>query len=383
MAGVGDDRDCHDRGTLHRPEHSPLVPRVIDCSLLPVTLVTGATGFIGSHVARLLVERGDDVRATVRRDTDPAALKAAGIATVTADILDRRSVRRAMSGVDRVFHIAGAISFRLSRERLMALNVEGTRIVLEEAARAGVERAVYTSSVAAIGPAPPGAMADEANVWDAGRYGIPFVDSKHEAEVVALRLIARGLPLVIVNPALVLGAGDPGRSSTTLVLRFLRRAIPAYVDGTLNVVGVEDVARGHVLADERGVPGERYILGNRNFTTDRLFADLQRLSGVERPSAKLHYPVALALAEAAARAGGRGMPAPAEVRASALNWAFRNTKAKRELGWRTAPHEDCLEETIAWYREQRPAELSPPGSRQPLALRLAAAAARRAGVLGK
>jgi dihydroflavonol-4-reductase len=350
---------------------------------VPVTLVTGATGFIGSHVARLLLERGDDVRATVRRETDPAPLRAAGIGTVTADILDRRSIRRAMAGVDRLFHLAGAIDFRMSRERLMALNVEGTKVVLEEAMRAGVERAVYTSSVAAIGPAPPGTTADEANAWDAGRYAIPFVDSKHEAEVVALRLIVRGLPLVIVNPALVLGAGDPGRSSTTLVLRFLRRSIPAYVDGTLNIVGVGDVARGHLLADERGEPGERYILGNRNYTTDRLFADLQRLSGVERPSAKLRYPVALALAEAAARAGGRGMPTPAEVRASALNWAFRNTKAKRELGWTTSPHEDCLEETIAWYRAERPGDVSPRGSRQPLALRLVAGAARRTGVLGK
>ena len=350
---------------------------------MPVSLVTGATGFIGSHVAQLLVERGDDVRATVRRGSDPRSLNGAGIGTVTADILDRRAIRRAMAGVERVFHVAGAMSFHLPRERLMALNVEGTSVVLEEALRAGVGRAVYTSSVAAIGPAPPGRTADETNVWDAGRYAIPYVDSKHEAEVVALRLIARGLPLVIVNPALVLGAGDSGRSSTTLVLRFLRRAIPAYVDGTLNIVGVDDVARGHLLADERGVLGERYILGNRNFTTDRLFADLQRLSGVERPPVKLRLSVALALAEASKRAGAHGMPTPAEVRASALNWAFRNTKAKRELGWRPGPHEDCLEETIAWYRGQRPADVSPPGARQPLALRLAASAARRTGVLGK
>jgi dihydroflavonol-4-reductase len=350
---------------------------------VPVSLVTGATGFIGSHVARLLVERGDDVRATVRRGSDPTPLNRGGIATVTADILDRRAVRRAMAGVERVFHVAGAMSFRLPRERLMELNVEGTAVVLEEALRVGVERVVYTSSVAAIGLAPPGSTADETNVWDAGRYAIPYVDSKHEAEVVALRLTARGLPLVTVNPALVLGAGDPGRSSTSLVLRVLRRAIPAYVDGTVNIVGVDDVARGHLLADERGVPGERYILGNRNFTTDRLFADLQRLSGVEGPPVKLRLPVALALAEASTRAGARQMPTPAEVRAGALNWAVRNTKAKRELGWTPSPHEDCLEETIAWYREQRGAEIAPPGARQPLALRLAGAAVHRIGVLGK
>jgi dihydroflavonol-4-reductase len=357
---------------------------------VPRTLVTGATGFVGSHVARLLVERGDEVRAIVRRASDRAALDALGVATVTGDILDRRAVRRAMGGIERVFHIAGTTSLRLARERVFALNVEGTQIVLEEALRAGVERAGYMSSVAAIGPAPPGSTADETSVWDAGRYRIPYVDSKHEAEVVALRLAARGLPLVIVNPAYVIGppaqAGDTGRSSRALVLRFLQRAIPAYVDGTMNIVAVQDVARGMLLADERGVLGERYILGNRNFTMDRLFADLARLSGVEPPVIKLRLPVALALSEAAARAPrvrGLAMPAPSEVRAASLNWAFRNTKAKRELGWRTSPHEDCLEETIAWYRSRPSAGLAPPGARQPLGLRLAASVARRTGVLGK
>jgi dihydroflavonol-4-reductase len=344
------------------------------------TLVTGATGFIGSRVARLLVERGDDVVATTRHGSDREALKALGVSCVTADILDRRSVRRAFRGVERLFHVAGTTSFALPREQLFALNIDGTRIVLEEAIRAGIARAVYVSSVAAIGPAPPHSTADESNVWDAGRFGIPYVDSKHEAEVVALRLIARGLPLVIVNPAHVMGAGDPGRSSTVLVRRFLRRQIPAYVDGTLNIVGVEDVARGMLLADERGAVGERYILGNRNFTMDRLFADLGRLSGVEPPVIRLRLPVALAVAAAAPRVpGAPSLPTVEEVRASSLNWAFRNTKAKRELGWKTSPHEDCLEETVEWYRS-RDGDFA--GARQPRGLRWAAAAARRTGILG-
>ena len=182
---------------------------------------------------------------------------------------------------------------------------------------------------------------------------------------------------MIVNPAHVLGAGDRGRSSTVLVRRFLRRQIPVYVDGTLNIVGVEDVARGHLLADQRGVPGERYILGNRNFTLDRLFNDLGRLSGVEPPSLKLPVALALTIARAGQVLPGRWMPAPAEVRAASLRWAFSSAKAKRELGWQTSPHEDCLEETIAWYRECEGERLSPPGSRQPPPLRLAGAFARR------
>jgi dihydroflavonol-4-reductase len=231
--------------------------------------------------------------------------------------------------------------------------------------------------VAAIGPAPGGSVATESNVWNAGRYRIPYVDSKHEAEAVALGLAERGLPVVIVNPATVLGAGDSGRSSTVLVRRFMRRQIPAYVDGTLNIVGVQDVARGHLRADERGVPGQRYILGNRNFTLDRLFADLARLSGVEPPSLKLPLHAALVLAGAGHAVAGGSMPTPTEVRATALNWACSSAKAKRELGWRTSPHEDCIEETVAWYREREGARLSPPGSRQPVALRLAGAMVRR------
>jgi dihydroflavonol-4-reductase len=342
---------------------------------LPRTLVTGATGFLGTHVTRLLVERGDEVTVLVRATSDPRGL--GELSAVRGNVCDRRSVRRALRGVERVFHLAGTTDLRLARPATFALNVEGTRIVLEEALRAGVERVVYTSSVAAIGPARKRSVATESNVWNAARYAIPYVDSKHEAELVALGLGERGLPVVIVNPAHVLGAGDRGRSSTALVRRFLRRQIPVYVDGTLNIVGVQDVARGHLLADERGVPGERYILGNRNFTLDRLFNDLGRLSGVEPPSVKLPVSVALAIAEVGQALPRGWMPTPAEVRVASLRWAFSSAKAKRELGWTTSPHEDCLEETITWYRERGGERLSPPGSRQPVALRLAGAVTRR------
>ena len=348
---------------------------------MPRTLLTGATGLIGSHVARLLAERGDDIRVTVRAGSNLAALGGLEVERVRADILDRRAIRRALRGVERVFHAAGTANLGLSRARTFAINVEGTRIVLEEALRAGVERVVYTSSAAAIGPAPRGSTADETQIWDAGRYDIPYIDAKHEAEVEVLRLVARGLPAVIVNPAYVLGPGDPGRSSTVLVRRFLRQQIPFYVDGTVNIVAVEDVAKGHLLADEIGAVGERYILGNRNFTLDRLFADLARLSGVEPPAVKFPAAAAFALATAAELMPGAPASAGAELRAASLRWAFRNTKAKRELGWSTSPHEDCLEATIAWYREHDGDRLAPPGARQPVALRLAGGAMRRAGAI--
>ena len=344
-----------------------------------VTLVTGGTGLVGSHVTRLLVERGDRVRATVRASSRTEQLDGLDVEQVRADVLDRASIRRALRGVTRVFHVAGFTSLRAGADTLFRVNVDGTRIVLEEALRAGVERAVLTSSVAAIGPAPRGATADETQVFRAGRFGLPYVSSKHEAENEALRIAAHGLPLVIVNPAHVMGRGDIHRSSTELVRRFLQRRIPAYVDGALNVVDAEDVARGHLLADERGVVGERYILGNRNFTLDRLFADLGRLSGVDPPAVKLPLEAALQFARAAEALPGTPVLTVGEVRASSLWWAYRSTKAKRELGWKPSHHEDTLVDTIDWYRSREPSLMLPPGTRQPLLLRLTGFGLRQAG----
>ncbi|CAA9501678.1 MAG: Dihydroflavonol-4-reductase [uncultured Solirubrobacteraceae bacterium] len=340
------------------------------------TLITGATGFIGERVMHALVERGDDVRATVRAGSRTDVVEELGVRCLTAEITDRRALRRAMKGVEHVFHVAGVTSLRLDEEETFRVNVAGTRAVLGEALRAGVERVVHTSSVAAIGPAPWGTTADETQVFRHGGLGIPYVSSKHAAELEALRYAARGLDLVTVCPTYVLGAGDRGRSSTDLVRRFMLRRIPAYVDGAVNVVDVEDVAAGHLLADEKGVRGERYILGNRNYTWERLLADLGRFSGIEPPAVRLPLAVALAGAAAVERAPGPTPLTPVEVRASGLWWAYRSSKARRELGWRTRPHEDTVEETIAYYREREGGRLARAGTRQPLGLRVAGFAAR-------
>jgi dihydroflavonol-4-reductase len=347
---------------------------------MPTTLVTGATGFVGSHVARALVARGDDVRVTVRPTSNLDALGDLAVSTSVAELTDRRAVRRALRGVERVFHVAGSTNLRASADALFAANVEATRVVLEEALRAGVERVVHTSSTAAVGPAPRGGTADERQLWRGG-LGIPYVDAKHEAEVEALRIAARGLPVVVVCPAYVLGTGDRGRSSTELVRRFMLRRIPAYVEGAINVVDVEDVAAGLVLADERGVPGERYILGNRNYTWDRLFADLSRLSGIEPPALRLPLPAALAFAEAIGRLPGPTPVTPVEIRSAAHWWTYRSTKARRELGWTTRPHEETVEATVAWYREREGGRLLRSGTRQALPWRVAAYTARRLGEL--
>jgi dihydroflavonol-4-reductase len=349
------------------------------------TLVTGGTGLVGSHVVRALVGRGDDVRVALRPSSrmDNLADLNLELEKVDCDVLDRRAVRRALRGVERVFHIAGTTSLRTPGEAVFRVNVQGTRTVLEEALRVGVERAVYTSSVAAVGPAMRGSTADERHPFH-GSYGIPYVAAKREAEVEVLRLAARGLPVVIVNPAHVFGPGDLYRSSTVVVRRFLRRQIPAYVDGAINIVDVADVARGHLLADERGIVGERYILGNRNYTWERLFADLGRVSGVEPPAIRLPLPVALALARGAWAVPGTPPITAIEVRAASKWWTYRNTKAKRELGWKPSPHEETVESTVAWYRSREGDSLSREGARQPVGLRVAGFAVRQAtGVVGR
>src|SRR5436190_2574790 len=347
-----------------------------------VTLVTGASGLVGSHVARQLVLRGDNVRVTTRPRSRLGNLADLDVERVECDILDRRALRRAMRGVDRLFHVVGLTNLRADADTLFRINVQGTTTALEEALAAGVERCVYTSSVAAVGPAPRGSTADERQVFRAGRYGLPYINAKHEAEKEAMRIGGLGLPVVVVNPGHVFGAGDVYHSSTEFVRRFLRREIPAYVDGALNIVDAEDVARGHLLADERGTPGERYILGNRNFTLDRLFADLGRLSGVEPPALKLPLAAAVALArslELNPLPPERPPITVGEVRAAALWWAFRSTKAKRELGYKPAHHEDTLQTTIDWYREREPMRLRKPGTRQPLPLRVMGFGVKSAG----
>lgn len=337
---------------------------------------------MGSAIARELVERGDEVRVTVRRGSRLDNIEELDCERSICDVLDRRAVRRALRGVDLVFHVAGLTSLRpADAERLFEVNVGGTRTVLEECLRAGVERVVYTSSVAAIGPGPRGETADEAQLFTAGRLAIPYVNSKHEAEVEALRFAARGLPVVCVNPAYVLGPGDVYGGSTSIVRRFLLGRIPAYVEGGINIVDVADVARGHLLAAEKGQVGERYILGSRNFTWERLFADLGRISGVNAPPLKLPVPVALAAARAAARLPGRPPIGVEEMRAAGHWWTYRSAKAKRDLGWTTLPHEDTLEATVNWYLDREADRFARSRRSLPPQYRLAASGLSALGAL--
>jgi dihydroflavonol-4-reductase len=335
-----------------RPDHGHRYRRVYHRAV-GKTLVTGGSGFVGSHVVRALAQRGDDLRLLVRRGSSLDHLSDLEFERASGDVMDRRAVARATKGADRVFHIAGTTSMLSQhREKVFDLNVKGTRIVLEESLAAGVERVVFTSSVAAIGPASPRSTADETQPFWAGSLGIAYVNSKHEAEVEALRLAAHGLPVVIVNPSFVLGPDDPKGTSMELVRRFLLGRIPAYVDGGLNIVDVRDVAKGHVLADEKGKPGERYILAARNFTFDRLFADMARLSGRDHVPVKLPGAPTLLAVELMVRAGIPIPISPDEVRSANRWWTYRNAKARNELGFAPRPHEETLEDAVRWQMDE-------------------------------
>jgi dihydroflavonol-4-reductase len=319
------------------------------------TLVTGGTGFVGLHLATELERRGDELRLLVRESSNLDPLEGIEFERAIGDVTDRDSVRRSMQGVDRVFHVAGTTSMRTrDRIRVFQVNVEGTRNVFEEALSAGVERAILTSSSSAVGAARPGETIDEDAPFTVGRLGVAYINSKHDAELVAMRTAARGLPVVIVNPSFVLGPDDPNPRGTSnaLIRRLLLRRIPGYVDGAINIVDVRDVARGHLLADERGETSERYLLTGRNFTLQRLFADLSRIAGVPTPPVRMHGRLVVMGVEGMELIGVRLPTSPDEVRSGTQWFTYRNDKARKKLGWEPRPHEETLEDAVHWQIQE-------------------------------
>ena len=307
-------------------------------------------------MARLLAERGDEVRVTFRDPERLERLWGVPVEAVKADVLDRGSLRRAFRGCDLVFHAAGLVASRPAR-KVWEVNALAPRLAVEAAAAEGVDRVVLTSSVAGVGPAAPEAAVDEEATYTAGGLGLTYSGAKHEGEVEALAAAARtGTELVVVEPGYVLGTpvdrSMPGETSNRTVGNYLRGRLPAVVDGGLSVVDVEDVARGHVLAAERGRPGERYILGGHNLGWAELIERIAEVSGVRHPVFVIPREVAYALRDA--RALGVPLWLPIEPEGFVLMaqwWTASSAKAKRELGYRIRPLERTLRETIDWYLE--------------------------------
>jgi dihydroflavonol-4-reductase len=315
--------------------------------------VTGATGFLGAHVVAGLVERGDEVRVTVRDRRRIAALAGREVEVVDGDVLDRRSMRRALDGCDVLFHTAGMVASRPRRE-VWRVNAIGPRIAVEAAAECGVPRVVITSSVASIGPAVAGRPATERNAYPEQGTGLLYTDSKHEGERGALTAGARlGTDVVSVCPSYVLGPAlnrtRAGETSTRIVANYLRGRLPAIVDAYTNIVDVEDVAAGHLLAAAHGRAGERYILGGDNLLWSEVIERIARISGVQHPLIVLPPEVA-GVADALKRAG---IPSGLleGIRLMAPNWRYSSARARRELGYRPRRVSETLERTVSWYQE--------------------------------
>jgi dihydroflavonol-4-reductase len=321
------------------------------------TLVTGATGFVGWHVARQLLEKGQTVRALVR---DPvrsaAALKELeGIETVQGDLRDEDSVARAVGGCGTVFHVAADYRLWAPRpEEMYRSNVDGTRNLLVAARRAGVEKCVYTSTVGCIGMRKGELGSEDTPVGLAEMHG-PYKRSKFLAEEVALQFAQEGFPVVLVNPTAPVGDHDFRPTPTgKIVVDFLRGAMPAFLDTGLNVVYVGDVAQGHLLACERGRTGERYILGGENLTLQQIFERLEESTG--RPAPKLRIPYAVAYAAGLASTGwaavtGKEPMAPLDgVRMARKKMWVRHDKATRELGYSARPAAEALRRAAEWFQ---------------------------------
>ena len=322
--------------------------------------VTGATGFLGSHVARQLLARGAELRLLVRPTSRLDNIADLRAERVTGDLRDVDSLRKGLAGCEFVFHVAA--DYRLwARDRnvLYQSNVEGTRNILQAARDSGVRRVVYTSSVATMGFGNDGRLTDEDSPVALGDMIGDYKRSKFMAEQLVLEAAGGGQEVVMVNPTTPVGERDiKPTPSGQIIVDFLRRKFPAYVDTGLNLVDVVDCAEGHLLAMEKARPGARYILGGENLTLKQILDKLAALTGLPSPNIKLPYAVALATGVVDTVVTGKLMGREPRVTIDAVRMGRKkmfitSAKAERELGWVSRPVDEALRRAVDWFRANR------------------------------
>jgi len=322
-----------------------------------LAFVTGATGFLGSHVARVLAEQGAKLRLLVRSTSDLRNLADLDAERVTGDLRDIGPFEKALVGCEALFHVAA--DYRLwvrDPEQMYRSNVEGTRSLLEAARKQGVRRVVYTSSVATMGFSSNGTLADENSPVTLAEMIGPYKRSKFMAEQVAFEAARSGQDVVVVNPTTPVGERDlKPTPSGRIVVDFLKRKFPAYVDTGLNLVDATECARGHVQALEKGRAGERYILGGENLTLKEILDKLGAITGLPSPRVKVPYIFALATGvvdeTVTGRILGREPRATIDaVRMGRKKMFITSAKAELELGWRTVPVDGALRRAVEWFR---------------------------------
>ena len=321
------------------------------------SFVTGGTGFVGANVIRALLASGEKVRALARRGSNLANLRDLNIELVEGDLSDRDSLARGIAGCQRVYHVAALYTFWVKdRNALHHVNVEGTRNVLETCRAEGVERIVYTSSVAALAVPQDHTPVTEETPVDPSRIIGAYKRSKYDAEQVALEAATAGAPVVIVNPSYPVGPYDiKPTPSGQMVVDFLNGRMPAYVDTGMNIVDVEAVALGHLLAAENGRVGERYILGGENLRMGEVLDLLSEITGRPAPRIRLPHRPLLALsylnAGWARLTGKTPRMTPDTIRMSAHPMFYDAAKAHRELGFPSTAARDALEKAVDWFSE--------------------------------
>lgn len=325
-----------------------------------LAFVTGATGFLGSHVARVLSEQGAKLRLLVRPSSNLKNLEGLNAETAIGDLRDPASLERAIAGCDAVFHVAA--DYRLwvrDPQEMYRSNVEGTRAILEAARKSGVQRVVHTSSVATIGFSSDGKPADEDSPVSLADMIGHYKRSKFMAEQFALEAGRSGMQVVTVNPTTPVGEQDVKPTPTgRIVVDFLKRKFPAYVETGLNLVDVRECARGHLAAFEKGRTGERYILGGENLTLKQILDKLGQITGLPSPKIKLPYFFAFATGVLDEAVTGRLLKREPRatvdtVRMGKKKMFASSAKAERELGWKIVPVDDSLRRAVDWFRANR------------------------------
>jgi dihydroflavonol-4-reductase len=322
-----------------------------------LVFVTGATGFLGSHVTRALIAQGAQLRLLVRPSSDLRNIVDLNTERVAGDLRDPASFEKALTGCEALFHVAA--DYRLwvpDPEQMYRSNVEGTRALIEAARKQGVQRTVYTSSVATMGFGSNGTLADENSPVSLAEMIGPYKRSKFMAEQVVFEAARAGVDVVVVNPTTPVGERDLKPTPTgRIVVDFLKKKFPAYVDTGLNLVDATECARGHVLALEKGRRGERYILGGENLTLKQILDRLNAITGLPSPKVKLPYVFALAAGVVDETVSGRFLGREPRATIDAVRMGRKkmfvtSAKAEQELGWRSVPVDDALRRSVEWFR---------------------------------
>jgi len=323
-----------------------------------VILVTGATGFVGSAIVRLLLARGEGVRALARPESDRSNLAGLDVETAEGDLLDPASLEQAVKGCAGLYHVAA--DYRLwtrHPEQMMAANIEGSRVILRAAAASGVRRIVYTSSVATLGIVKGGDGDEDTPVSIDNMIGV-YKRSKYWAEEAVRELIVEeGVPAVIVNPSTPIGPRDIKPTPTgRMIVEAASGRMPAFVDTGLNIVHVDDVAAGHLLAYDKGAIGERYVLGGENMELSEILAEIARITNRKAPTLKIPHNLILPLgyiAETWTRLSGGTEPFVTVdgVKMARKKMFFSSAKAKRDLGYTSRPATEALADAVQWFRD--------------------------------